>query len=193
MNPNDPLIAGLEPLLRRVRTDKTAIKTENGSRWTDQPLTVERIARHLNGGPPRGVCHIKAGESVTLVGLLDFDSHKGEVTWAEMSAVVGKVVDVLELAWGMSPILFRSSGGKGVHLYLLWDEPQDAYSVREFLGDVLESIGLRSGTKGVKAGEVEVFPRQNEVPLNGFGNQVILPLAGASAPLMFSDEDEVLW
>ena len=68
----------------------------------------------MNGGPARG-CPIKAGESVTMVALLDFDSHKGEVSWAEMSAVVARVVDVLELVHGMHPILFRSSGGMGVH------------------------------------------------------------------------------
>ena len=64
--------------------------------------------RSVNGGPARGVCPIKAGESVTMVALLDFDSHKGEVSWAEMSAVVARVVDVLELVHGMHPILFRA-------------------------------------------------------------------------------------
>ncbi len=188
----NPLIAALQPLVRRVRTDVTAIKRSDGSRWRDrEPLTTERLAAHLNGGPARGVCPIKAGESVTMVGLLDFDSHKGEVSWAEMSAVVGAVVDTLEMAWGMHPVLFRSSGGNGVHLYLLWDEPQDAYSVRMFLKGVLESVGLQDGAKGVRAGQVEVFPRQSEVPINGFGNQAILPLAGKSVPLQLVRGDLV--
>ena len=188
----NPLIAALQPLVRRVRTDVTAIKRSDGSRWRDrEPLTTERLAAHLNGGPARGVCPIKAGESVTMVGLLDFDSHKGEVSWAEMSAVVGAVVDTLEMAWGMHPVLFRSSGGNGVHLYLLWDEAQDAYSVRMFLKGVLESVGLSSGTKGVKEGQVEVFPKQDEVSVDGFGNQAILPLAGKSVPLQLVRGDLV--
>lgn len=185
------LVAGLSPLTSRVRRDVTAVKRADGSRWTREPLTTERLMSHVNGGPPRGVCPIKAGESVTLVALLDFDSHKGEVSWAEMSAAVEKVVDVLELAWGMSPVLFRSSGGRGVHLYLLWDEPQDAYSVREFLRGVLESVGLKSGAKGLKDREVEIFPKQNEVGLGEFGNQFIMPLAGASLPLTLGEE--TLW
>lgn len=152
---------------------------------------MERLGAHCNGGPARGVCPIKAGESVTMVGLLDFDSHKGEVSWAEMSAVVGAVVDTLEMAWGMHPVLFRSSGGNGVHLYLLWDEPQDAYSVRVWLRGVLESVGLSSGTKGVKEGQVEVFPKQDEVSVDGFGNQAILPLAGKSVPLQLVRGDLV--
>jgi len=190
-DPNNPLIAALLPLVRRVRTDVTAVKKSDGSRWTTQPLTRERLAAHLNGGPPRGVCPIKAGESVTMVALLDFDSHKGEVSWEEMSAVVARVVDVLQIVHGMHPILFRSSGGKGVHLYLLWDGAQDAYSVRQFLKGVLESVGLKDGARGVKNGEVEVFPRQDEVGEKGYGNQFIMPLAGASVPLMLGEGE--LW
>jgi hypothetical protein len=186
------LATALTPITGRVRTDVTAVKRADGRQaWTDEPLTPERMARHLNGGPARGVCPIKAGESVTLVGLLDFDSHGGETSWEEMSRVVASVVDVLQMAWGMSPVLFRSSGGRGVHLYLLWDDPQDAYSVRMFLGDVLEACGLKAGTRGVVHGEVEVFPRQDSVPLGGFGNQVVLPLAGASVPLEIVDEEDL--
>ncbi|MGE4074913.1 MAG: hypothetical protein AB7F22_05140 [Reyranella sp.] len=192
-DPNNPLIAALLPLVRRVRTDVTAVKKSDGSRWTSQPLTRERLAAHLNGGPPRGVCPIKAGESVTMVGLLDFDSHGGEIGWTEMSVVVGRVVDVLELVHGMSPVLFRSSGGRGVHLYLLWDQAQDAYSVRQFLKGVLESVGLKDGARGVVNGEVEVFPRQDAVSAGGFGNQFIMPLAGASVPLKLVVDTEVLW
>jgi len=186
-DPNNPLIAALLPLVRRVRTDVTAVKKSDGSRWTSQPLTRERLASHLNGGPPRGVCPIKAGESVTMVALLDFDSHGGETGWTEMSVTVGRVVDVLELVHGMSPVLFRSSGGRGVHLYLLWDAPQDAYSVRAFLGSVLADCGLKNGARGVVAGEVEVFPKQDRVSAGGFGNQFILPLSGASEWLVLEE------
>lgn len=182
-DPNNPLIAALLPLVRRVRTDVTAVKKSDGSRWTSQPLTRERLAAHCNGGPARGVCPIKAGESVTMVALLDFDSHGGETDWTGMSLAAGRVLDQLELVHGMSPLVFRSSGGRGVHVYLLWDSPQDAYSVREFLRGVLADVGMKSGTRGVVHGEVEVFPKQDSVGPEGYGNQFILPLAGKSALL----------
>lgn len=188
-DPTDPLVEALRPLTRRVRTDVTAVKRDGAQAWTKQELTDDRLARHLNGGPARGVSQIKAGESVTLVGILDFDSHGGEVGWAAMSGVVEKVAGVLEVAWGMEPILFRSSGGRGVHLYLLWDEPQDAYSVRVWLGEVLVSCGLKSGAGGLVRGEVEIFPKQDSVGPDGYGNQVVLPLAGASAPLEFRESE----
>lgn len=177
----NPLIAALEPLTSRVRTDVTAIRIADGtSRWSGGPLTREAMAHHLNGGPGRGVCPIRAGESVTMVGLLDFDSHKGATPWPQMCLTASTVAQALELAYGMAPVLFRSSGGKGIHLYLLWDEPQDAYSVRRMLADVLEGVGLKSGTRGVASGQVEVFPKQNEVDEGCFGNQFILPYAGQS-------------
>ncbi len=188
MTPDDPLIAALQPLVSRVRTDVTAIKKADGRQaWTREPLTPERLAKHLNGGPARGVSQIRAGQSVTMVGLLDFDSHRGETGWFTMLAAAREVMDSLVLLGG-SPIAFRSSGGKGIHVYLLWDDPQDAYSVREWLKVALRASGYIAGTRGVKAGEIEVFPKQDSVPADGFGNQVVLPLAGASVPLLWDAE-----
>jgi predicted P-loop ATPase len=189
----NPLIDALQPLVDRVRTDATAVRRPGQpAAWTTQPLTRDRLAQHLNGGPARGVCPIKAGESVTMVGLLDFDSHKGDVTWPAMSLVVGAVVDQLVLAWGMEPILFRSSGGQGVHLYLLWDEPQDAYSVRQFLKRVLLDCGLRDGTGGVQDRAVEVFPKQDHVADGKFGNMFVLPMAAKSELLELDDLADLL-
>lgn len=185
----DPrLIAALSPITSRVRTDVTAVKRTDGVQgWTKQPLNDERLAKHLNGGPARGVCPIKAGESVTLLAVLDFDSHGGETCWAVMSHTVVAVADQLDFAWGAHPVVFRSSGGRGAHIYLLWDDPQDAYSVRTWLSSVLRGCGLRPGVKGVQAGQVEIFPKQDEVPADGFGNQFVLPLAGKSELLALDD------
>lgn len=179
MSADPRLIEALEPLVRRVRTDVTAKKDATGMSWTREPLTEQRLAKHLNGGPARGVCPIKAGESVTLVGLLDLDSHKGESSWEQMTEAALRVVSALEARY-LAPIVFRSSGGRGIHIYVVWDEPQDAYSVRCELGDAIESLGFANGTAGVSRGQIEVFPKQNQVPLDGFGNQFILPLAGNS-------------
>jgi hypothetical protein len=191
---DDPRIAQLAnsllPLVSKVRTDVTAVRDADGTQaWTQQRLTTERIRAHLNGGPARGVCPIKAGESTTMVAVLDFDSHGGEVSWVEMSAKVSAVVDALEMI-GMQPILFRSGGGKGVHLYLLWDSPQDAYSVRMMLIEALSVAGLKSGAKGLVHGEVEIFPKQDSVAADGYGNQFILPGSRASTPLDLRQEED---
>lgn len=172
----------LRPLTSRVRKDITAIKSAKGMAWTTEPLTQTRLEQHVNGGPARGVCPIKEGESVTMVALLDFDSHKGETPWPEMTSLVDKVVAALETRQ-QHAVVFRSSGGLGIHAYLLWDEPQDAFSVRAMLSEVLAEVGMENGAKGVSKNQVEIFPKQDSVPMGGNGNQFILPLAGKSEPL----------
>lgn len=181
---SEHLIAALAPITSRVRTDVTATRTSTGQMvWAKgEALTRPRLLAHLSGGQPRGCCPIKAGESTTRLGLLDLDSHKGQSTWSEMAATAEEVAEELERR-GCYPVAFRSSGGNGIHVYVVWDEPQDAYSVRTFLKDALAAVGFTDGTKGVASREIEVFPKQNSVPANGYGNQFILPLAGKSEPL----------
>lgn len=176
------LIAALAPLTSRARTDVTAIKGPQGMAWTREALTEVRLKRHLDGSMPRGVCPIKAGESTTRIALFDLDSHKGATPWLEMTVEADGICSVLE-ARGYRPVLFRSSGGNGIHIFLIWDEDQDAYSVRQAMRDVLTKLNLSDGAKGVSNQQVEVFPKQDSVPEHGFGNQFILPLAGKSAPL----------
>lgn len=179
------LVASLAPIVRRVRTDITAVKRPGAKAYTwarDEALTRERLTAHVAGGLARGVCPIREGESTTRVAVLDFDSHKGECPWDALVEVVDRVAAVLEMD-GYAPIAWRSTGGHGVHLYLLWDEPQDAYSVRQTLVTVLDACGLTNGTRGVAHGQVEVFPKQDAVEIGGCGNMFILPLAGQSAPL----------
>lgn len=179
----DQLIKTLQPLVDRVRTDATATMEAGGVRWTDHPLTPEALRKHLNGGPARGVAPIKPGESTTMVALLDLDSHKGEATWDEMAGAAQRLTDAM-LARGLVPSPWRSRGGNGIHLILMWDEPQDAYSVRCALVDVLAECGMTNGTGGVHAGQVEIFPKQDRVPEGKWGNQFFLPLAGKSEPLI---------
>lgn len=185
---SNPFIDALAPLVARVNTTHTWTRNEAGEQRCrkTEGLTRARLAAHLNGGPARGVCPIRKGESLASVAVLDFDDHDKSLPWAAMSLAVGRVVDVLDLAWGLPCALWRSGGGRGVHLYLLWDSPQDAYSVRQWLAGVLASVGLRPGTGGVSAGQVELFPKQAEVGSSekDWGSQFILPGSRASVPLV---------
>jgi len=172
-------------LASKMRTDASAIRNvKTGAvQWSKQPLTQERLLVHLGDGPARGLCPIRAGESTTMVALLDLDSHKGEVDWPQMVEVGQRLIEALA-ARGLVAHPWRSRGGRGIHLILVWAEPQDARSVRALLAEVLRECSLKPGTRGVAAGEVEVFPKQNHVLATGFGSMVILPGAGASEPLL---------
>lgn len=179
----DRYIKAMEPILSRVRRDVSAIKNPDGNyAWTSEPLTDQRLRQHLSGGSARGVAPMNPGESTTRLALLDFDSHRGETKWGDMTDVASKVIDALAEA-GYSGIPFRSTGGRGIHVYLIWDQPQDAHSVRHELERVIGRLGFKPGTNGVAQKQIEIFPKQDEVRVGGYGNQFILPLAGKSEPL----------
>ena len=176
------LIAALQPILSRVRTDVTAKKAGGSTVWPHAKLSDGLLHKHLNGGAARGVCPIKEGESTTRLALLDFDSHKGEVSWDDMVKTVLEVTRTLK-KHGLKPTIFRSSGGHGIHVFYLWDKPQDAYSVREHLKSAIGKIGYKVGTGGVAKKQIEIFPKQNEIRAGKYGNMFMLPLAAKSLPL----------
>lgn len=179
MTPSRQKVAVLAPLVERMHRGHCWIKGDNGPRRISEPFTEFMLAEHCAGRKAYGLCPIAPGGSTTQVALLDFDSHKGETPWPEMLRIAGDVAFVLEQD-GYAPILFRSSGGQGIHLYLVWDTPQDAYSVRKLLADTLAGLGLKPGAGGVANKQVEVFPKQDSVPVDGFGSMFILPFAGKS-------------
>lgn len=172
-------VAALQPLVERMHRGHCWIKTPDGPRRLNDTFTEFMLAEHCAGRKAYGLCPIAPGTNTTRVALLDFDSHDGATSWDEMLRTARDVAFVLEQE-GLSPILFSSSGGRGVHLYLLWDEPQDAYSVREMLRTALGTLGFSNGTAGVANKEVEIFPKQDAVPADGFGSMWILPWAGKS-------------
>ena len=147
-----------------------------------KPLTAEVLKKHLNGGPAVGAVPIAPGEDTTRVLMIDLDSHGGETPWPAMLEVAGRLLQAGQ-GRGLYLVPFRSSGGRGLHLYALWEDPQDARSVRAAAEALLAECQLAPGTGGVAAGEAEVFPKQDRVPADGYGSMFILPLAGESEAL----------
>lgn len=172
-------VAALLPLVERMHRGHCWLKTPNGPRRLDEPLDDFKLAEHVAGRKAYGACPIAPGTSTCRVACLDFDSHKGETNWDEMLDVAETVAFVLEQD-GYVPHLFRSSGGHGIHLYLLWDVDQDAFSVRVMLKDVLVALGYESGTGGVAKKQIEIFPKQDRVEVGSFGSMFILPGSGRS-------------
>lgn len=176
------LVAALDRIVERCNRSFCWAKTTDGPRRVDEAFTPHHLMRHVTGKAAFGLCPMTPGESTTRLALLDLDSHKGEIAWAEMLEVAaGLIIDAHKL--GLEAIPFRSSGGQGIHLFFLWDQPQDAYSVRQLLIKLLANGQLSNGTGGIAKREVEVFPKQDRIPANGYGNMFILPLAGKSQRL----------
>lgn len=175
----DELTGLLRPLASRMWRGHCWKKTPDGPRRIAERFTEIHLSEHVMGGAAYGLCPIAPGESTCRVACFDLDSHKGEVPWSDMVLTAGHLAMSLEME-GLLPHLFKSSGGSGIHIYLTWAEPQDAYSVRELLRAALASVNLKSGTKGIANSEVEIFPKQDEVPSDGYGSMFILPWSGRS-------------
>lgn len=175
-------VAALMPLVERMNRSHCWIKTADGPRRLDQAFTEFMLAEHCAGRKAYGLCPIAPGSDKTQVALFDFDSHGGETPFDEMVKVASEVRDTAAL-FGLEGVMFRSSGGRGIHLIFMWSEAQDAHSVREVLRDILKACGLKPGTGGVVKGEVEVYPKQDRVELDGYGSMFVLPLAGESVLL----------
>lgn len=181
--PDAELGRTLAPLIALLPTTTRWIKRAGAPPvHQKKPLTQDLLARHVNGGPAFGLAPIPPGTATTQVALLDFDNHRGQLQWAEMALAASVVSTQLRNA-GLEPVLFRSSGGHGIHLYILWDAPQDAASVRKTLRDCLADCGYSPGTGGVAKRQIEIFPKQDAVPVGSFGSMFMLPLAGESVPL----------
>jgi hypothetical protein len=172
-------VAALLPLVERMHRGHCWLKTPDGPRRINEALDDFKIAEHVAGRRAYGACPIAPGESTTRVALLDLDSHKGETPWPVMLEVARTVAFALEQE-GYTPILWRSSGGNGIHLFTLWDQPQDAYSVREMLREAIGALGYSNGTGGVAAKQREIFPKQSEVPADGYGSMFILPMGAGT-------------
>lgn len=174
----------LQPLTDRAWKGRCAYKNKKGETgWTDGPLTGARVSEHLTGYMGCGVGFIAPGESTTRLALFDLDAHNGETSFSEMMATANRLCARLE-AIGLPPTVFRSSGGSGIHIWILWDSHQDAHSVRHALQGVLIAEGLTPGAGGVADKQVEIFPKQADIEPGRCGNMAILPLWNKSELLI---------
>lgn len=166
-------------LVQRIATTRT----HYGRRERDRNV-LEQTPLPLDPLPERfGVYLIAPGDNATVAGVLDFDNHgDSPVSWDRVVEIAQPVVKHLR-ALGYRPMAFRSTGGRGLHVWLVWDDPQPAARVRQFFTDVVEACGLDIGDGGIVLGRVEVFPKQDDVPADGWGTCIDPPLAGQSVPL----------
>jgi len=153
-------------------------------KWAGQGNVLVREPLPTDPLPERfGVYPVAPGDDRTRIGVLDFDNHGDPpLDWAAICVVAAPVIAHLA-ALGHHPMPFRSTGGAGIHVWLVWDDLQSAAAVRALLVEAAESCGLELGEAGVADGQVEIFPKQNDVPDDGVGSCVDPPLAGKSVAL----------
>lgn len=178
--------------IRRAIAERCDTVKTHHARWNGRDgNTLVREPLPLDDLPERfGVYPVAPGSSETRVGVLDLDNHGDPpLAWDRVVAAAAPVVKHLR-AMGHRPMPFRSTGGRGLHVWLVWDEPQSAERVRALLTSALEACALEAGGAGLADGQVEVFPKQASVPVDGVGSCVDPPLAGRSVPLNPKDLSE---
>ena len=161
--------------------------------------------RTLEGLPPNGAIKkigidshliglpfVRRGGDTCQVALLDLDDHDGAFGWDAITGAADQLMMACDVE-GLHPHPFRSSGGKGVHLWFVWESPQRAAGVRAALGRVLAACGYRHGTGGVIKGEVEIFPKQDQLGANENGNCACLPFRALDFTLSDYDATEYEW
>lgn len=174
------LVAGIAS---KVRQDAYAAFQKSGKqkyRRLDAPITSEVIVGHLTGAQPIA-CYTVIGEQCS-VGVLDFDDHDKSLDWNDLVSAAIPIVEALK-SMGFKPLCCRSGGGAGLHVWLIWSDPQPAKLVKQFLRNLIEEQGFKHGGGGVQAAEIEVFPKNDHVKEGSYGNAVALPYSRKSVPL----------
>jgi len=182
----DPRLQALTVLAKHCRRDVHCEYGADGPRLVSKQLMMGNLERHLSGGAAIGLYPMLPGSNTTRVAVLDLDDHEGAVGFEKMSATAKVLYEEL-LGHGINATPVRSKNGRGVHLIVLWPTEQDSYSVRECLRICLAQCGLKTGTRGVRHGEIEAFPKQNEIAPDKFGSMFCLPWAGQSVLLDVGD------
>jgi hypothetical protein len=184
----------LQSLVRHMRCDVHATwrKTvkEDGTPGTaykthDEPLTDALLCRHLAGEIALGLYPMHPGNDTTTFAAFDIDDHKAAVSWNRMAAVAERIAAAAKQR-GLYCVAVRSGGGHGIHLLIRWDTAQVARDVRALMATILEEEGLAEGNNtfaGAAVIGIEIFPKQDDLPPDGYGNLLALPFGRRSVPL----------
>lgn len=123
-------------------------------RKIDAPLTDKDLARHLSGGQPLGI-YMNVGDDNASSHLLvlDFDDKDGKGI-AEGPTLA--VAVHLERA-GIPHVIFRSGGGHGYHIWMVFEEARPAKWLWSFAKTILASIDEpKAKYVAVKSGSLAV-------------------------------------
>lgn len=161
---------------------KPKIKCKDCFQADFAPLDEIRIEKHLKGDYVLGLYPMTEKDTCFLL-VMDFD----ESTWQEDVKVVNEVCRLADI-----PVYTeRSRSGNGAHLWYFFAEEISAALARRF-GTAILNKAMETG-KNIKFNSYDrLFPSQDFLPKDGFGNLVALPLqkeARENGNSVFLDED----
>jgi hypothetical protein len=158
----------------------------------DTPLTREVIERHLSDEQPIAAYALShPAENKGHVIVFDFDDHAG--TFKGMEQLVATFCDML-VKKRIPYTVVQSGGGKGYHIWLVFETPRRKDQLRDGAKKLLASFefegrAFTEGTDGVEQGKIEIFPKGDGA---GGKNAIALPLARKSVLVRLKDSNGVL-
>lgn len=153
-------------------------------------LPKDALAKHIEGTRRFGVPFLQGDRC--MAAMIDLDDHDGSLGWETMKAVADQFLDAL-FQKGLLAQPFRSGGGAGINLWLVWAEPQQAAGVRRMLAEIASTLGYRNGAGGVAKKQVEIFPKQDRVEEGEIGNCAALPRSPLDYDTLADVDDEGEW
>ena len=133
------------------------------------PMVADFWSRHLKGDERFGVPFLVKDRC--RAAMIDVDDHSG-VGWDTVTRAVDAILNELSLV-GLIGLPFRSGGGAGINIWIIWADVQQAAAVRAAMIAAVERAGYTLGAGGIAKNQVEVFPKQNKA--HGVGNCAALP------------------
>lgn len=131
-----------------------------------EAMTAEAIDNHLRGKITVGVYPMSDDETCRFLAI-DFD----DADFKKDALSVAKICKIHGIEYGIE----RSRSGRGVHLWIFFNEPVTAYLARK-LGSALITHAM-SDNHSLKFDSYDrMFPNQDTMPKGGFGNLIALPL-----------------
>jgi hypothetical protein len=181
-------------LAKRFSPDAHAVRFFNKKegKWqyrkVSAPLTEQLIDQHLAKENPEhclGAYVLSDLEnSKGHIIVFDFDDHDGDNQKQTTATAIefSRMLDSLQCPH----LVFRSGGGNGYHICLVFEDPHPKSWLRAVGKHLLcEKAKLSEGTGGVAVRQVEIFPK-NDSP--GGQNVIALPLARKSIALKRDDD-----
>lgn len=159
------------------RRDVFAQQQESGAYYPCRyPITEDDVQEHLDGMASYGSYVIDPQTQTVRHLCFDLDTHDADA----QAHLVRCVEHLVERAWAPQvparyhSLLLEWSGNKGTHVWLFFDGPVDAANVRRWVArDFMPAWEAKAKEA---RWPLEVFPKQDTVPLDGFGNLCKLPL-----------------
>jgi len=134
------------------------------------PLTKEVITKHLLGELTIGIYPILAGDTSCFL-VADFDG----ISWLDDGHAYQHECEQV----GLSTHLERSRSGMGGHVWLFFEAPYPCYKSRQIALELIRrAFKLSEFDKEVSFDRL--FPNQDSVAKDGFGNLIALPLQGSA-------------